>query len=137
MSVPSRALRLILPGFAACLLLLGSIDSEASILKELEEAIQLVESGAVDRDDVTMTKRVVEVAVKVPVKGAKERKQVRYARWHLLLDGDQRAIYKREGWPTYRLRESYAGSVTEQWTYADKKVTYVFQGNRLVDTRLF
>jgi hypothetical protein len=117
--------------------LVGAFDAEASILKELEEAIQLVESGTVDRDDVTLTKRVVEVAVKVSVRGPKERKQVRYARWRLLLEGDQRTVFQSEGWPTYRLREDYAGSATELWTYADRKITYVFQGNRLVKTQLF
>jgi hypothetical protein len=88
-------------------------------------------------DDVKLTKRVVQVVVKVPVKGKQERKQVRYARWHLLVDGDQRQVYEKEGWPTYRHREDYAGVVTERWTYADRHITYVFEGNRLVDTNPF
>lgn len=137
MSVPTKALRLVLPGIAAAVLVFGGIDARASILEELQEAISLVDAGLVDVDDVKLTKRVVDVVVKVPVKGKQERKQVRYARWHLLIDGDQRCVYEREGWPTYRHRESSMGVVTESWTYADKHITYVFQGNRLIDTNPF
>lgn len=137
MSVPTKALRLLLPGIAAAALGFGAIDAESSILEELQAAISLVDAGVVDVDDVKLTKRVVEVVVKVPIKGKQERKQVRYARWYLQLDGDQRQVYEREGWPTYRHREDYAGVVTERWSYADAHITYVFKGNQLVDTNPF
>ena len=53
MSVPRKALRLVLPAFAT-LLLLWVLDAEASIRCELDELMGLVESGQVDVEDVTI-----------------------------------------------------------------------------------
>ena len=130
-----RPLRLILPLFAAAFFFAGSFDARASLLRELDEAIALVEAGDAS---VKLGKRRVEITTVVyPVKGEQERKQVRYARWRLLLDGDRRTVYDNEGWPTYRTREDFAGAVTERWTYPEQHRTYVFEGDRLVRTELF
>ena len=87
-------------------------------------------------DDVSLGKRQVQYTVTIDVRGAKERKQVRYARWHLLLSGDRLTVYQREGWPTHRRLEDYAGSKTELWLYDDKHVTYIFKDGNLVGTRM-
>ncbi len=130
-----RPLPLFLSVYAAALLYSGLFAAEASLLQELDEAIALVEAG---EGSVTLSKRRVEITTVVyPVKGEQERKQVRYARWRLLLDGDRRAVYDKEGWPTYKTREDFAGSVTERWTYPEQHRTYVFEGDRLVRTELF
>jgi hypothetical protein len=130
-----RPSRHVVPALAAAFLASGFFAAEASLLRELEEAIALVEAGEAS---VALSKRRVEITTVVyPVKGEQERKQVRYARWRLLLDGDRRDVYDRQGWPTYRTRESFAGSVTERWTYPEHHRTYVFEGDRLVRTELF
>jgi hypothetical protein len=126
--------RLVLPAFSA-LLILTALDADASIRRELDELMGLVEAGQVDVADVTMTTRLVQYAVTIPVHGAKERKQVRYARLRLLLDGDRLHVYRREGWPTARHLEDYAGSVTELWTYDDRHITYIFKDGQLIETR--
>lgn len=133
MPLPRRVLRLVLPTFVACLLF-GALDANASIRRELDELMGLVESGNVHVEDVTMTKRLVRYTVTISVDSAKERKQVRYARLRLLLDGDRAQVYRTEGWPTARRRVDYAGRVTEHWIYDDKHITYVFQGDRLIET---
>jgi hypothetical protein len=62
---------------------------------------------------------------------------VRYASWQLQLAGDRADVFEKAGAPTYRTRESYAGVMTERWTYVSRHVTYVFQGDRLVDSESF
>lgn len=133
MPLPRRVLRLVLPTVAACLLL-GAFDADASIRRELDELLGLVESDDVVVEELTMTTRLVRYTVSIPVDSAKERKQVRYARLLLLLDGDRLHVYRTEGWPTARRRVDFAGSVTEHWIYDDKHITYVFQGDRLIET---
>ena len=136
MPKPRRVLRFVLPA-AAALLLFAALDAaQASIRRELDEMMAHVESGDVDADRVHLSKRQVRYTVTIDVTSAKERKQVRYARLRLLLDGDRLAVYRLEGWPTHRRYESYAGSLTELWLYDDKDVTYVFQDGRLIDTRI-
>ncbi len=133
---PRRVLRFVLPA-AAALLLFAALDAaQASIRRELDEMMAHVEAGEVDADRVHLSKRQVRYTVTIDVTSAKERKQVRYARLRLLLDGDRLAVYRLEGWPTHRRYESYAGSQTELWLYDDKDVTYVFQDGRLIDTRI-
>lgn len=134
MPLPRRVLRLVLPTVAACLLL-GAVDADASIRRELDELLGLVESDDVLVEELTMTKRLVRYTVTIPVDSAKERKQVRYARLRLLLEGDRLEVYRYEGWPTARRREDYAGSVTELWTYDDRHITYIFKDGKLVETR--
>ena len=134
MPTPRRVLRLVLPAFSA-LVLFGAFDADASIQRELDELVALVESGDVDISDVTMSKRRVQYSVIIPVKGKKERKQVRYARLRLLLEGDRLHIYQTEGWPTHRRREDFAGSITELWIYDPQRITYIFKDGLLIETR--
>ncbi len=126
------------------ILALGAIDAEASLLQEMRQVIDLEKSGRATR--VVLTKHRVDVTVEergneeryfLTVRGSKERKQVRYANWQLLLAGDRAGVFERAGAPTYRTREDYAGVLTERWTYASQHVTYVFQGDRLVSTESF
>jgi hypothetical protein len=35
------------------------------------------------------------------------------------------------------VREDYAGSMQERWTYVEQHLTYVFEGDRLVRTESF
>jgi len=124
-----RPSRHVVPAFAAAFLVSGFFAAEASLLREFEEAIALAEAGEAS---VALSKRRVEITTVVyPVKGEQERKQVRYARWRLLLDGDRRDVYDSQGWPTSRTRVNFAGSVTERWTYPEQHRTYVFEGDRL------
>ena len=134
MPTPRRVLRLVLPAFSA-LVLFGAFDADASIQRELDKLVASVESGDVDVEDVTISKRRVQYTVTIPVKGKKERKQVRYARLKLLLEGDRLQVYRTKGWPTHRRREDYAGSVTELWIYDAQRMTYIFKEGRLIETR--
>jgi len=135
--------RFLLPSVVA-MLVIGAFDAEASLLKEMRQIIDLEKSGRATR--VELTKHRVDVTVRergneeryvTTVRGPKERKQVRYANWQLLLAGDRADTFERIGAPTYRTRENYAGVLTERWTYATLHVTYVFQGDRLVETESF
>lgn len=134
MPAPRRVFRLVLPAFSA-VLFLGTPDADASIRRELDEMLERVGVGEVDPGEVTMTTRLVQYTVTVPVHSAKERKQVRYARLRLLLEGDRLGVYRHEGWPTARRREDYAGSVTEVWIYDDQHITYIFKDGKLIETR--
>ena len=115
---------------------MAATNADASIRRELDALLEHVEAGSVDADRVHMSTRQVRYSVTIDVGSAKERKQVRYARLHLLLDGDRLAVYRREGWPTHRRLEDYAGSVTELWLYDDRDITYVFKDGRLIGTRI-
>ncbi|HZL83928.1 MAG TPA: hypothetical protein VFD07_00970 [Candidatus Krumholzibacteria bacterium] len=135
--------RFLLPSVVA-MLALGAIDAQASLLQEMRQVIDLEKSGRATQ--VVLTKHRVEVTVEengseerysTTVRGAKERKQVRYASWQLQLAGDRAEMFEKAGAPTYRTRENFAGVLTERWTYASRHVTYVFQGDRLVDTESF
>lgn len=131
-----RASRFLFPILVALLLLARAGGAEASILQPLQEIISSVEAGDIDAANVSLTSHAVRVNGKTTsVHGKRERRQVRYARLHLLLDGDQRTAYEAHGWPTYRLREDAMGVITETWTYPEKNLTLVFRGNRLIETR--
>ena len=71
------------------------------------------------------------------VKGQRERRQVRAARWRQSLSGDRLEVYDQEGFPVYRHYESYAGIRSEHWTYRENRVTYVFKAGELIQTRPF
>ena len=76
--------------------------------------------------------------VYVHVKGSRERRMVRFARWNQGLDGDRLRVYETEGYPFYRHYDLYAGTRTEVWSYRTKGITYVFssEGN-LLETRIY
>ena len=74
----------------------------ASILKELRESIQLFEKGELQH--LSLSKHKVIGTRVLAVRGPKERRQVRFARWQLSLSGDQRSIFKSHGFPSYRYR---------------------------------
>lgn len=85
------------------------------------------------------SRRLVEVSpgVYVAVKGKHERRHVRVARWIESLQGDPRTVYAREGMPVYRYRELADSHLLEYWTYPERSLTYVFEGNRLLGTEPF
>jgi hypothetical protein len=136
MSVPDKARNL---GLACLAVLAASIaaapSAQASILEELREMTRLEAEGELDRDDVSMMKRLVEYTVRIPVHGKQERKQVRYAHLRLLLDGDRAQAYEQYGWPTHRLQVDEMGGVTEHWIYDALQTRLVFRDNRLIDRR--
>ena len=136
MSVPDKAQGLGLACLAVLAISIAAAPSaQASILEELREMTRLEAAGALDRNDVSMTKRVVEYTVRIPVHGMQERKQVRYAHWRMLLDGDREQAYEEYGWPTHRLQVDEMGGVTEHWIYDALQVRLIFRNDRLVERR--
>jgi hypothetical protein len=116
--------------------LLISAPARASLLPQIQEARALQEQqGAWTR---TLTKHYVEVkpGVKVAVRGARERRQVRFARWVESLTGDRLAVFEAAGFPLYRHRETAGGDRTELWTYPEEGRVYVFRDEDLVEIRL-
>lgn len=124
---------------AALVILSCPIASRASILPQIKEAEALKAKMGSSLTTPVLSKHYVEVqkGVFVAVKGARERRQVRFARLVEAWQGDRRAVYEREGFPTFRYRELEAGVTTEHWTYPGKQVTYTFQGDRLLSVDPF
>jgi hypothetical protein len=108
--------------------------SRASILPQIREAEALGTEMGSSLTTPTLRKHYVEVkeGIFVAVKGARERRQVRFARLIDSFGGDRREVYERQGFPVFRYRERAAGVETEHWTYPGKQVTYTFQGDRLI-----
>ena len=124
--------------FAAMALAVATLPlaaAQASLLPQIDAARQYrLEAGL---SELPISKHYVQVApgVWVAVKGEKERRQVRFARWLDGLTGDRLAVYEIVGFPTNRHFENYAGDRTEHWIYADLGLLYVFRGDVLVDVR--
>jgi hypothetical protein len=53
-----------------------------------------------------------------------------------MLQGDRLRIHQKMGHPTYRYYELQMGVRTELWTYPEADRIFVFEGDRLIDTRL-
>jgi len=68
--------------------------------------------------------------------GMRERRALRVIRWHEALQGDRQRIHEQMGHPTYRTYKLESGVRTELWTYPEADRTYVFEGDRLIETRL-
>jgi len=111
--------------------------SAGSILPQIRTARSLTALGL--SEEPVLRKHYVEVAPGVyqAVKGERERRQIRFARWKAMLDGDRARIYETHGHPVFRHQELTAGILREFWTYPEQRWTYVFEGGRLVDTRRF
>jgi hypothetical protein len=106
-----------------------------NIWPQLQEIIAILEQET--ESTAVLNKRFAELTVYVPVHGEKARRQVRMAYWYLLLDGDRRAVYDEEGFPYNRVFVNWSGEVTEEWTYPQRHITYVFKGDDLINTRIF
>lgn len=112
-----------------------SVPARASLLPQLDAARQLATQTHLSA--LPATKHYVEVTpgVYIAVKGEKERRQVRFARWADGLRGDRQAIYESEGFPTHRYYETASGDRREDWVYPDQGLIYVFRGDTLTDVR--
>lgn len=70
----------------------------------------------------------------VAVTGKRFRKNVRHLRLASLYEGDMRAVYAEFGYTPHRLRFYMAARQTEQWTYYDKGLRFVFdEDGNLID----
>lgn len=123
----------------ATLVLLGALVPAAgageNIWPQLQEIIAILEQ---DPDaTAVLNQYLAEVTVYVPVHGKKARRQVRMAYWYLLLDGDRRDVYDEEGFPMNRIFVNWSGQIREEWTYPERRITYIFDGDDLVGTRIF
>jgi hypothetical protein len=103
---------------------------------------QIQEAAArtdVSADRPALTEHFVEIqpGIFVAVKGSRDRRLVRYARWVQLLDGDRLAVYEEEGYPVYRHYVREMGTRTEIWNYREKGISYVFRDGNLIETRLY
>ena len=125
----------VLPALAG--LLLHSTPAGASLLPQIDQARQYAAQAGLSA--LPISKHYVEMAPGVvqAVRGEKERRQVRFARWLDGLSGDRRAVYDAVGFPTNRHFEDYAGDRTEHWLYADLGVLYIFREDVLIQTRTF
>jgi hypothetical protein len=76
----------------------------------------------------TLGKHYVEVSpgIWVPVKGERERRNVRFARLVAFWSDDQKSVAIDEGFPHHRWRELYDGHNTETWFYPDVNRQYIF-----------
>jgi len=76
----------------------------------------------------TLGKHYVEVSpgIWVPVKGERERRNVRFARLVAFWSDDQKDVAVDEGFPHHRWRDLYDGHFTETWFYPDVNRQYVF-----------
>ena len=139
-----KTIRLAIPGIVVASLAFGAIDADAALQRQLDRVVSLAEAGKLESVQLT-TRRVSltmriggkEVQVDHGVHGARERKQVRLANLRLQLAGDRAAVFERLGRPAYRVRQDYAGSVQEHWTYVEHHLTYIFEGDRLLRTESF
>ena len=108
-----------------------------SILTQIDQAIRLEEKTTPSRPVLYKRSLLIEEQVLMAVKGKRERRQVRAARWRRSLTGDRLEVYLREGFPLYRHFESDSGVRTEHWTYRQKGVSYVFKAGELIQPRPF
>ena len=124
---------LFLPALAG--FVLYSAPAESSLLPQIAEARESAAQAGLG--SLPITKHYVEMAPGVfqAVRGEKERRQVRFARWLDGLSGDRLAVYEAVGFPTNRHFENYAGDRTEYWLYADLGLSYIFQDDVLVEIR--
>ena len=113
---------------AGILLLLGSAPEPARADGDSQPA-------ATDQEEMATIDAAVPAGA-VSVRSKRERRLDRMTRWHELLQGDRRRIHDEMGHPTYRGYELEMGVRTELWTYPEADRIYVFEGDRLVDTRL-
>ena len=127
---------LFVPLFVPFLLLTPPpLPAQASLLPQIEAAREL--EAIRGAEPPTLTKHYVEVAPgeRVAVHGAKERRQVRFARWVDSLSGDRLAVYQAEGFPRHRLLSNTGGVRTETWRYPDGGRLYVFRDGTLIEAR--
>ncbi len=74
----------------------------------------------------------------VPGKGKKGRSLERATYYRTCIVNDKLSTYEQYGHPTHRIRERFAGRVTERWTYYDYGVEFTFDENsRIVEKREF
>lgn len=66
--------------------------------------------------------------------GAGDRRRSRFARLRASFDGDRLRIAEEHGFPRHRHRENGYGRITEHWTYPEAHTTFVFCGDRLIET---
>jgi len=139
-----KTILLLTPGIFVATLAFGAIDADAALQRQLDRVVSLAEAGKLENVQLTtrqvsLTMKIggTEVQVEHGVHGARERKQVRLANLRLQLAGDRAAVFESLGRPAYRVREDYAGSVQERWTYVEQHLIYVFEGDRLVRTESF
>ena len=118
-------------------LLLHSAPAESSLLPRIDEARRYAAQAGLE--SLPISKHYVEMAPGVvqAVRGEKERRQVRFARWLDGLSGDRLFVYNSVGFPTNRHFENYAGDRTEQWLYADLGALYIFRDDVLIEVRTF
>jgi len=126
---------LCLPALAG--LLLHSAPAESSLLPQIDRAREYAAQAGLS--SLPISKHYVEMAPGVvqAVRGEKERRQVRFARWLDGLSGDRRFVYDSVGFPTNRHFENYGGDRTEQWLYADLGALYIFRDGVLIEVRTF
>ncbi|HYV50555.1 MAG TPA: hypothetical protein VE910_01530 [Dongiaceae bacterium] len=129
-----RTAFLCLPALAGLLL---HSPAESSLLPQIDQARQYAAQAGLG--SLPISKHYVEMAPGVfqAVRGEKERRQVRFARWVDGLSGDRLAVYDAVGFPTNRHFENYGGDRTEHWLYADLGALYIFRDDVLIETRLF
>ena len=126
---------LFLPALAG--LVLHSAPAESSLLPQIDRARQSAAQAGLG--SLPISKHYVEMAPGVfqAVRGEKERRQVRFARWLDGLSGDRLFVYNSVGFPTNRHFENYAGDRTEHWLYADLGALYIFRDDVLIEVRTF
>lgn len=74
----------------------------------------------------------------VPGKGKRGRNLERAMYYSTQLENDKLSVYGQYGYPVHRIRERFAGKVTERWSYYESGVEFTFDENsRIVKTRNF
>lgn len=71
-------------------------------------------------------------------KGKRGRNLLRAACYATQLQNDKLAVYEEHGFPVHRIRENFAGRITETWTYYELGLAFTFdEDSRIVETRTF
>lgn len=71
-------------------------------------------------------------------KGKRGRNLQRATYYRTQLQNDKLAVYEEYGYPVHRIRERFAGRVTERWTYYELGLEFTFdEESRIVETKTF
>lgn len=119
---------------AALLVSWAAAAAPAQASTQLKKVRHAVETARSDEGSLaSLGKHLVEVepGVYLAVRGKRERRQVRHARWVEMLEGDRKSVFNKLGAPTHRFYETTAGIRTETWIYPRHHVKFVFRGDEV------
>jgi hypothetical protein len=113
----------------------SSPAAAGNLIPQIDQALDAWKSGEIAQFPLGLHRIEIAPGEFRAVKGIKERREVRHARWAALLEGDRARVLEEEGYPAYRYRETAMGQSAEYWIYPGRGIVYVFRDGALVDVR--